>query len=116
MDSALIESDLNFFWDMESPSAFVYWNSDPWPGVAGTKRFMSLKDARKSGMEQHSIVEDPGFTDPAGGDLSVSTESQIRKLGIRILDTEHCGPRAPDKRMPELDVSCRPTGAVVFSD
>lgn len=53
-----------------------------------------LAARQAAGQDAHSIVADPGFTDAAAGDFSLSTDSPARRLGIEIADAAAAGPRS----------------------
>jgi len=47
--------------------------------------------SKETGREAHSLVGDPGFTDPENGDFSLPEDSPARRLGFRSLDLSRVG-------------------------
>ena len=48
---------------------------------------------RERGFDEHGVVADPLFTDPANGDYSLCPESPAYALGFRRIDLSDVGPR-----------------------
>jgi hypothetical protein len=73
----------------------LYWNGTGKPfQLAG----LSLEDWRKKGQDQHSIVADPLFVDPARGDFRLKSGSPAIKLGFTPIDVAVAAP--PSKSEP----------------
>jgi len=51
----------------------------------------TFADWKKLGFEEHSLIADPLFVDPAGGDYRLRPESPAHKLGFRPIDVERIG-------------------------
>ncbi len=65
-----------------------YWRVDGKPiDFAG----MTLEQWREKGCDVHSIIADPGFADPQGGDFTLSPSSPALKTGFRPIDTGKIG-------------------------
>ncbi len=56
-------------------------------------REMTLADWQARGQHLQTVVADPLFTDPHGGDFSLRADSPACALGIVPLDPAHAGPR-----------------------
>jgi parallel beta-helix repeat protein len=66
----------------------VYWRTGGAPvDFAGA----SLKDWRKRGHDEHSIIADPLFVDPDAGDFTLKPDSPAIQLGFRPFDTSRIG-------------------------
>jgi hypothetical protein len=69
----------------------VYWRTDGGKiDFAGA----SLEDWRKRGHDEHSIIADPLFADPANGDFTLKADSPALKLGFKAIDTRGIGRRS----------------------
>jgi len=53
----------------------------------------TLDEWKKKGLDQHSIVADPLFTDPDNGAFTLRPNSPAFKLGFRPIDLSRVGPR-----------------------
>jgi len=69
----------------------LYWKSD------GTDpRFLGKALAQwqqEKGRDLHSIVADPGFTDPGGGDWTAGNKDALEKIGFVPFNPAQAGPR-----------------------
>ncbi len=54
---------------------------------------MSWKDWQAQGNDQHSIIADPGFKDPANGDFSLPDDSPALQIGFKPFPMGQAGPR-----------------------
>ncbi len=90
-------SDLNLFWDAAGVE----------PTLMATQRDGRIHAAPAFGLAQwqaatgndrNSIIADPGFTDPARFDFTLSPDSPAWRLGFRPIDLSDVGPRPPDRR------------------
>ncbi len=66
----------------------VYWDAS---GMDLDFAGRSLEDWQKEGFDQHSVVADPMFKDPAGGDFSLSPDSPAYALGFQSIDISQVG-------------------------
>ncbi|MBX7254915.1 MAG: right-handed parallel beta-helix repeat-containing protein [Candidatus Hydrogenedentes bacterium] len=53
----------------------------------------SFDEWKAKGLDQHSLVADPLFVNPAGGDFSLKPESPAFQLGHKAIDMRNVGPR-----------------------
>ena len=51
----------------------------------------TFADWRKLGFDEHSVIADPLFVDPEGGDFRLRPESPALKLGFRPIEVERIG-------------------------
>ena len=51
----------------------------------------TFSDWRKLGFDEHSLIADPLFVDPAGGDYRLRPDSPAHKLGFQPIDFERIG-------------------------
>ena len=51
----------------------------------------TFSDWRKLGFDEHSLIADPLFVDPAGGDYRLKPESPAHKLGFQPIDIDRIG-------------------------
>jgi hypothetical protein len=79
-------SDLNLLWDV-SARQLTFAERD------GQTR-MSFQEWKSLGHDRHSIVADPRFVDPRGGDYSLSGDSPLGEIGFEPIDLSDVGPRA----------------------
>jgi len=77
--------DFNTLWDYN-----LYYHEG---GEPITFAGLSFAEWKAKGLGGHSIIADPLFVDPAGGDFSLDPESQAFKLGFRPIDISTVGPR-----------------------
>jgi parallel beta-helix repeat protein len=68
----------------------LYWNSAGKPVQFDGK---PLADWQKRGQDVHSMIADPLFVDPAGGDFRLKDGSPALRLGFRQIDVGPVGPR-----------------------
>ncbi len=92
----LKECDYNLYWcftnpDLENPAA------SPMP-VGSFQKWRAL------GFDQHSIIADPRFVDPAAMDYSLQDDSPAYRLGFQRIPVERIGPAG----VMELDGAGRP--------
>lgn len=69
----------------------LYWKTD-----GSEPLFMGKTLARwqqEKGWDLHSIVADPGFTDPRGGDWTAANREALEKIGFIPFDPALAGPR-----------------------
>jgi hypothetical protein len=66
----------------------LFWRTDGEP-----MRFYEgdLSGWREAGHGEHSIVADPKFVDPAGGDFALAPDSPALKLGFKPIDVSRVG-------------------------
>jgi hypothetical protein len=73
--------DYNLYWDVTGkPPRFLGLSFEEW---------------KKKGLDANSLVADPQFMNPAGGDFGLRPESPARKLGFKPIDLGRVGPRRP---------------------
>ncbi len=66
----------------------LYWQAAGKPfDFAG----LSLAEWQASGKDRHSLVADPGFLDPAGGDFRLREDSPALKVGFQPFDSSTAG-------------------------
>ena len=53
---------------------------------------------RKLGFEEHSVIADPGFVDPAHDDYRLKPDSPALKLGIKTIPVDQIGPYQDELR------------------
>ena len=71
--------DYNLYWHVRGgPFPFLTFGFDEW---------------QRKGLDQHSLVADPLFVDPAREDFSLRPESPAFRLGFRPIDLTAVGPR-----------------------
>jgi parallel beta-helix repeat protein len=58
----------------------------------------SLDEWRARGMDVHSLIADPQFTDPAHDDFTLAADSPAFSRGFRAIDISRVGPRGPEQR------------------
>jgi hypothetical protein len=54
---------------------------------------LSLGQWRELGKDQHSVVADPRFADPQGGNFNLTSESPALLVGFKPFDQADVGPR-----------------------
>ncbi len=88
-------SDYNCYWDTRSKDV----------------RFAdkSFKDWQASGKDLHSVIADPGFTDPAGFDFRFRKLSVARKIRFTPFDYSQAGVYGSDewKKLAEMDMDLK---------
>lgn len=66
----------------------TYWRTDGKPiDFAGA----SVDEWKKRGQDQHSVIADPLFTDPANGDFTLKPDSPAIQLDFKPIDTTGIG-------------------------
>jgi hypothetical protein len=69
----------------------VYWRTD------GKDDFrlgnLTLEQWRQKGLDEHSVVADPKFSDPKNGDFTIPADSPAVKSGFAPFDQTAVGPR-----------------------
>ena len=78
--AAIAECDYNVYYPAAGQAMTVR-------GIAGG----TFADWKKLGFDKHSVVADPLFVDPDGGDFRLRAESPALKLGFRSIDVERIG-------------------------
>jgi hypothetical protein len=68
----------------------VYWNAAGKPVDFAGK---SLADWQKAGQDEHSVIADPLFVDPAKGNFALRPGSPALKLGFKPIDLKGVGIR-----------------------
>lgn len=66
----------------------VYWKAG---GGAFDFAGGSFEDWKQRGHDEHSIIADPLFVDPANGDFTLKLDSPALKLGFKPIDTSKIG-------------------------
>lgn len=72
----------------EAVDGNLYWCTT---GEAPTFCGMSLEEWRAAGHDANSIVDDPGFRDPANGDFALPDDSPALRIGFVPISTEGIG-------------------------
>ncbi len=116
LQTGLLESDLNLYWDAEQGTDLTVWHSKPWPGVEGEEAELSLPELRQHGLELNSRVADPLFKDLDSLDWSVPENSPLHALGIRLPELGKAGPRSPENRQLEVHTTYRKSATTTFGD
>jgi hypothetical protein len=78
--------DLNYSFDGN-----LYWREG-----GGEVSFggLSLSEWHAKGMDLHSLIADPLFVNPVGGDFALKPDSPALSLGIKPVDLTDAGPRS----------------------
>lgn len=82
LEEGAIVSNRNLFWNTQGD--VIYSTQATLP---------TLSAAQAAGMEEDSIIADPGFADPAGGDFSLSADSPAYSIGFVPFDWRTSGRR-----------------------
>jgi hypothetical protein len=80
--------DFSTLWDY---NVYFHEGGEAVTFLSGKKYTFDQWKAR--GMDEHSVIADPMFVDPAGGDFSLRPESPALKLGFKPIDISTVGPR-----------------------
>ncbi len=80
--------DFKTLWDY---NLYFHEGGQPVTFLSGKKYTFDEWKAR--GMDQHSVIADPMFVDPAGGDFTLKPDSPALKLGFKPIDISTVGPR-----------------------
>ena len=80
--------DFKTLWDY---NVYFHEGGEPVTFLSGKKYTFEQWKAR--GMDQHSVIADPSFVDPAAGDFSLKPDSPALKLGFKPIDISTAGPR-----------------------
>lgn len=54
---------------------------------------LTLEEGRAMGFDTDSLVADPGFIDPRGGDFTLPEDSPAYAMGFKKIDISDIGPR-----------------------
>ena len=92
-DKIQIHSDKNCYWDTRTTNILF-----------GKQSF---KEWQQSGKDQHSIIDDPKFTDPSDFDFRIKNKAVLRKIGFKPFDYSKAGVYGSDewKKLSVLDPS-----------
>jgi hypothetical protein len=82
-EDRVTESDYNIFW---KPKGDLAMN-----GQSPAKTFDEWKKILRNKYDQHSIVADPMFVDPANRNYHLQPDSPALKLGFKDIDTSEIG-------------------------
>ena len=87
--------DTRFRVEQQNSRKNLYWFAGASPpaelfGDADAKA-MSFADWQAKGVDQHSLVADPKFVDPANYDFRLQPDSPALKLGFQPIDTSAIG-------------------------
>ena len=74
-----IETDRNLFWRSDGGAIDCFG--------------MKFTDWQKAGRDRHSLIADPGFTDPAEGDFRFKDPAIPAKIGFKPFDASQAGVR-----------------------
>jgi hypothetical protein len=88
------KADQNLVWSTEGK---VLGAQDRFPSrlYEPDEPVMSWSQWQALGNDQHSIIADPGFKDPANGDFSLSEDSPARLIHFKPFPLNEAGPRTP---------------------
>ena len=72
----------------------LLWQAGQTPGLDVKRKKITLKwaDWQKAGEDEHSLVADPGFVNPAKDDYRLASDSPAYKLGFQKIPLEKIGP------------------------
>lgn len=116
LETGLLESDLNLYWDVKTGGELVLWHQKPWPGVEAKEAIFGLAELHEYGLELHSLIADPKFKNLEALDWSVSDDSPLHALGIQLPATGTVGPRLPHTRKLEVHTTYRKTATTTFGE
>jgi hypothetical protein len=80
-------TDLNLLWDVAG---------EPWHKEAEER--YTVAQLRELGIDQHSVVADPGFADLQNSDFTLAEDSPALALGFEPFDISDVGPRPSEAR------------------
>ncbi len=83
-------SDLNVLWNTKGD----VFHHDTLDG----QNTLTTEELRAAGLERHSVIADPLFTDYAARDFTLLPDSPALALGFKPIDMSDVGPRAIPKR------------------
>lgn len=82
-----VRSDMNLYWDVGgNPPRHADAFGDP-------ATSMSLEEARELDLDIFTVVADPKFADPRGGDFTLPSDSPAYEMGFMPIDLGDVGPR-----------------------
>ncbi len=84
LENGAILSRCNLIWHKDGADAIVYSTQESLDTFA---------KAQTAGMEDGSVLSDPGFVDAQNGDYTLRADSPARKMGFVGFDETRCGPR-----------------------
>jgi len=86
------EADSNLVW---STSGDVLGAQDRFPSrlYEPDEPVLSWEEWQALGYDQHSVIADPGFEDPANGDFRLSEDGPASRIGFRPFALDEAGPR-----------------------
>jgi hypothetical protein len=96
-----------------------------WHAAGGKVEFLgrSLEDWQQAGHEAGSVVADPKFTDPSGGDFRLAPDSPAIGLGFQPFDPSQAGVRgeawrakADSVTYPPLEIAPEPPPLTIRDD
>jgi hypothetical protein len=87
---AIIECDWNVYFN---PAGTSQKPAGASLAIVLPGRTLSMKQWQAEGHDEHSIVADPRFVDPAKDDYRLKPESPALKLGFQPIDPSPIGPR-----------------------
>ena len=82
----------------------LYWNTSGQPVRFGA---WSLEQWRQKGHDRNSLIADPLFRDPSGGDFSLREGSPALKVGFRPFDMREIGRLGRRRGEPECPLAPR---------
>lgn len=71
-----------------------FWNPDKKDFLFGKLLFGGWK---QSGKDQHSVIADPGFADPASFDFRMKNQAVAKKIGFKPFDYSRAGVYGPEE-------------------
>ncbi|MBN8215066.1 MAG: right-handed parallel beta-helix repeat-containing protein [Spirochaetes bacterium] len=95
-EKANVYSVRNFSWDRTTIDSNVVWHPNGIPTVQGVKTEPAEQWAewQRLGLDRHSVVADPLFTDVARGDFRLKPGSPALALGFQNIPQDLIGPYA----------------------
>ena len=88
----IFKTDHNLVW---STNGMVLGAQDRFPSrlYEPNEPLLSWEQWQALGYDQHSIIADPGFKDPANGDFLLSEDSPASSIGFKPFALDQAGPR-----------------------